>query len=265
MGDPSRDEPIPHPAVEELDGEIGPKDLQRFVTVLRGYDRIEVDECLRRIAASVGELRAELSTRRQAPPDPETRPVASDPVASDPVASDPVAPDRAAADRAAADQMERSFGVRAERLLRLAETEARDMRAGAAQEATALVERARADAERIRHEMEQAMIERSSARDREHAKRMSEVQQLEKQVAGQLGEIGREADEARAALRREVDAARAQVQAELAQARERAAAEIAQQKDAAGVEVERLETLSAAAHGELRRLVDVLVRQLGDG
>src|SRR5689334_16350999 len=66
---------------------------------------------------------------------------------------------------------EGGFGMRAERLLRLAEAEARDMRAAAARDATALLERTQAEAETHRHEVEQELISRSAAFDRRSAER----------------------------------------------------------------------------------------------
>ena len=57
--------------------------------------------------------------------------------------------------------------MRAERLLRLAETEAREMRGAAAADVAAMIAKAQADAEAHRHEVEQQLIERSTALDRQ--------------------------------------------------------------------------------------------------
>lgn len=247
---------VPGGAVEELDDEIGPKDRQRFVTVLRGYDRIEVDECLGRIAASVRVLRDELTAQRAVAnmqPRPEPEPAAGQ-MASDHVASGQVMP----------GQPEGSFGVRAERLLRLAEAEAREIRVATAGEASALLEQARVDAERIRHDREQALIDRSAVQDREHAKRMSDLQQREQRIAQQLSAINTQAEEARAVTRRDIDAMHQQAQSELAETRKRVAAQIARHTDQARNEVERLDKLSAVMRGDLRRLTDTLVAELGE-
>ncbi|OLT14621.1 hypothetical protein BJF78_18020 [Pseudonocardia sp. CNS-139] len=74
-----------------------------------------------------------------------------------------------------------SFGFRAEKILRLAEHEAADVRNRAANEATALVEQARADAERHRHEVEQKLIARSAEMDQEAAQRNVAIQEREQQ------------------------------------------------------------------------------------
>ena len=63
------------------------------------------------------------------------------------------------------------FGVRAERLLRLAETEAREMRGAAAADVAAMIAKAQAEAEAHRHEVEQQLIERSTALDRQARER----------------------------------------------------------------------------------------------
>ena len=60
---------------------------------------------------------------------------------------------------------EEGFGVRAERLLRLAEQEAAEVRSGAAEEAAMMRQRVREDIERQRHEAEQALIMRSTQFD----------------------------------------------------------------------------------------------------
>src|SRR5919202_4567969 len=79
-----------------------------------------------------------------------------------------------------------SFGFRAEKILRLAEHEAADVRSRAANEATALVEQARADAERHRHEVEQKLIARSAELDQEAAQRNVAIQEREQQAAAML-------------------------------------------------------------------------------
>ena len=63
------------------------------------------------------------------------------------------------AERALADGGVGGFGVRAERLLRLAEIEAREMRAAAAADVAAMIAKAQAEAESHRHEVEQQLID----------------------------------------------------------------------------------------------------------
>src|SRR5689334_23910075 len=70
------------------------------------------------------------------------------------------------AERALAEGSLGGFGVRAERLLRLAEGEARQMRGAAAADVAALIAKAQAEADAHRHEVEHQLIERTTAMDR---------------------------------------------------------------------------------------------------
>ena len=127
-----------------------------------------------------------------------TRPVpAPAPVAGGP-SSDRIARLEAqlAAERRRADQAERAladggaiggFGVRAERLLRLAETEAREMRQSAAADVAALIAKAQAEAEAHRHEVEQQLIDRSTELDRQAAARTASISAREQQSRGRAG------------------------------------------------------------------------------
>jgi len=99
-----------------------------------------------------------------------------------------------AAERARAEKAERAladggvggFGVRAERLLRLAEMEAREMRAAAAADVTALIVKAQAEAEAHRHEVEKQLIERSTALDRQARDRTAAFAAREQEMNAQL-------------------------------------------------------------------------------
>src|SRR4051794_3300638 len=75
------------------------------------------------------------------------------------------------AERALAEGGVGGFGVRAERLLRLAETEAREMRGAAAADVSKMIAKAQAEAEAHRHEVEQQLIERANALDRQARER----------------------------------------------------------------------------------------------
>src|SRR3954447_6067260 len=97
-------------------------DRRRFVTVLRGYDRIEVDEYIDDLLAVVATLRtsaadADLSRRTA-----EERAAAAERRAVESAKAQPAAAPT------------EGFGVRAERLLRLAENEAAEIPAAAAPE-----------------------------------------------------------------------------------------------------------------------------------
>ena len=141
-------------------------DRRRFVTVLRGYDRIEVDEYIDDLLAVVATLRSSAADADKSRRSAEERAAAAE---------------RRAAESASAPQPAAAptegFGMRAERLLRLAENEAAEIRAAAAAESSAVVERSRADAEQRRHEAEQALITRSAQADQENARRTAAGQQ----------------------------------------------------------------------------------------
>ena len=102
--------------------------------VLRGYDRIEVDEYIEKLLEVNAELRRELESIASAPPavEPERPPVREE-----------RAPQHYDVDTPAED----SFGFRAEKLLRLAEREAAEMRTRATRDAEGLEATARRRAE----------------------------------------------------------------------------------------------------------------------
>jgi hypothetical protein len=102
--------------------------------VLRGYDRIEVDQFIDGILEENAALRRELESRRAAPADRDDRPA--------PAREAPPAP-YYDVDTPAED----SFGFRAEKLLRLAEREAAEMRTRATRDAEAVEATSRRRAE----------------------------------------------------------------------------------------------------------------------
>jgi hypothetical protein len=99
------------------------RESPRFDLVLRGYDRVEVDQYVRGLLEENAVLRGDLDTLRAARPSPTPQHYDVDTPAED------------------------SFGFRAEKLLRLAEQEAADMRTGATRDAEALEAAARRRAE----------------------------------------------------------------------------------------------------------------------
>lgn len=167
-----------------------------------------------------------------------------------------------AAERSRADQAERAlengsiggFGVRAERLLRLAEVEAREMRASAAADVSSLLAKAQADAEAHRHDVEQDLIQRSTALDRQAAERTAAVAVREQQVGAEL-EAGREEGERlRAAALRDAERIRRDAQSDAARMREAAELEGRTLRAAAVAEAERLGVIQKRAREELAKL-----------
>ena len=82
--------------------------------------------------------------------------------------------------------VEDSFGYRAEKLLRIAEQEAAEVRTHASRESAAIIEQARTEAEKHRHEVEQSLIARAAVLEQQAAQRNAELQEREQQIADQL-------------------------------------------------------------------------------
>ena len=138
-----------------------------FDVVRRGYDRDQVDRMLRDLR---DRLNAAESARQSA--EHHVKKTENDLRAA-----------RAATQAPEPAMSQESFGFRAEKILRLAEHEAADVRNRAANEATVLVEQARAEAERHRHDVEQKLIARSAELDQEAAQRNVSIQEREQQAA----------------------------------------------------------------------------------
>ena len=227
-------------------------DRARFVTVMRGYDRIEVDEYVRDTHRSVQRLRTELAEsegrRRRAEQHAEA-------------VDKEVRAARAQPDARPSAPAEEGFGVRAERLLRIAEQEAAEIRSGASREATATLQHSRAEAERARHEAEQALIERESRFDEQVSQRTNDLQQREQQLAEQLESARNEAEAVEAAARRAADQYRQRVHADAEEIVARARSEAGQIRDQAAQELSRLTGLQDSVRAELARLATLLTQE----
>ena len=101
------------------------------------------------------------------------------------------------------------FGARAERMLRLAETEAEQIRATAHRTAAEVTERALSEAERHRHDVRQQLIAESARAEEQAARRAAELQDRENRLRTALARARAEADAVRAAAERAADAHRA--------------------------------------------------------
>ena len=182
--------------VAKLDTGIGPHDGGRFSIALRGYDRVEVDECLARIAGTVSSLQA--ATRGARPPEPR-KPSSEQRNPMVPMAAQqdgrPQAPGQLSG--------EDGFGARLEKIMVLARQEAAEIRAGATAEARELVEQARAAAAEGERELQQqrrqaeAEIadlrgrveqEMAGARDRA-AQELERLRTLETEARDRLGQL----------------------------------------------------------------------------
>ena len=146
-----------------------PIEPPQFDMVLRGYDRIEVDEYIAAILEENAALRRELDARAAARP--ERRP--------EPAAAAPAAPQHYGVDTPAED----SFGFRAEKLLRLAERESAEMRTRATRDAEAVEAAARRRSEeQLRAAEKEAEQIRSAA--------SADALKVKKQVTQEMSRLG---------------------------------------------------------------------------
>jgi cell division septum initiation protein DivIVA len=223
-------------------------DRARFVTMMRGYDRIEVDEYVRDTRRTAQKLQAELAQSEEWRKRAEQH-------------AESVEREMRAARSRPTPPAEEGFGMRAERLLRIAEQEAAEIRSGSAREAAATLQQSRAEAERARHEAEQALIARSSRFDEQAAQRTAELQQREQQIAEQLEVARNEAEAVEAAARRAADQYRERMQADAEEVLARARSEAGQIRDQAAQELARLTGLQDNVRAELARLATLLTQE----
>lgn len=221
---------------------------RRFVTVLRGYDRIEVDEYIDDLLAVVATLRTSAAESDKGRRTAEERATAAERRAAE----------SANAPQAPAPAPTEGFGVRAERLLRLAENEAAEIRAAAASESSSIVERARADAEQRRHEAEQALITRSAQADQENARRTAALDEREGSLKSQVEAARGEIEMLTRAAQREADRLREQVRHEIDEKRAAAELEATRAVEAVEKDVARLKSLRESTRQELARIVEIV-------
>ncbi len=230
-----------------------PGQRPRFEVVLRGYDRTAVDAYLDGHAGEWQSLRHELDNserRRQqaeqhaAATERENRTLRTE---HPPAAATP----------------EDGFGFRVEKLMRMAEQEVADVRAGAARDASALLEQARAQAEHHRHDIEQSLITRSGVLDQQAARRSAELQEREQQIGEQLAAARAEAQALREAAEFGAEQRRAQAEADAVAVRDRATQEARRVLDQARQEADRLVVVQGGARADLARIADLLATELG--
>lgn len=218
---------------------------RRFVTVIRGYDRVEVDEYVDDLLAVVTTLRSTADEAERARRAAEERAAAAERKAE------------SSGNQVAAAPAE-GFGMRAERLLRLAENEAAEIRSAAAAESSSIVERARADAEQFRHESEQALITRSAQADQEAGRRASALDERESSLKAQLESARGEIEMLTRAAQREADRLRDQARHEVEEKRAAAELEATRVVEAVQKDVARLNALRESTRQELARIVEIV-------
>ena len=154
------------------------------------------------------------------------------------------------------------FGPRAEKLLRLAESEAADIRSQAVRDASELLERSRAEAEWQRHAVEQALIARAREFEELAARRDAECQNREDQIARRLSAAQAEAYRVAAAAQREAERLRDEVETEAEAVRSRIQAESDQMREQARLDVDQLHEVRAATWLDIERIADRINAEL---
>lgn len=228
-------------------------DSHSFDTALRGYERRQVDEFVSRHTRELAGLRRELSEsqrqRRLATEHAEATETELRELRARSVHGEPAA-------------VEDSFGYRAEKLLRMAEQEASEARSHATRESAAIIEQARTDAEKHRHEVEQSLISRASMLEQQAAQRTAELQEREQQIAEQLSAAREQADQLHATSARAADRLRQESEAAAEEIKVRAQGAAQRQLDQAGQEIARLNGLQSDVRAELARLAELLASEL---
>jgi DivIVA domain-containing protein len=226
---------------------------QTFDTVLRGYERRQVDEFVAKASDDVARLKNDLADAKR-----KCRLATDHAEATERELRDV----RAKSAHTEPRSVEDSFGYRAEKLLRIAEQEATEVRSHASRESAAIVEQARTEAEKHRHEVEQSLIARAAVLEQQAAQRNAELQEREQQIADQLVAAREAADQLHAAAARTADRLRQESEAAAEEKKLRAATDIQRQRDQATQEITRLEKVQRDVRAELARLNEVLSNEL---
>jgi cell division septum initiation protein DivIVA len=228
-------------------------DRPPFATALRGYERNQVDDYLAQRDKDVAALRAELADLRAE----RDRAVAE--VDSTGKELRDVRAKSAHLEPAAKED---SFGFRAEKLLRIAEQEASEIRSSASRESTNIIEKARTEAEAHRHEVEQTLITRASLLEQQSAKRSAALQEREQQISEQLAAAREQAEQLQANARRVAERLREESEEAAEQTRQRAEADARRRLDDAAKEISRLSGLQSDVRSELAQLAQLITTEL---
>ncbi len=211
--------------------EQGNEDAVTFDTALRGYDRRQVEDRL-------SFLRAELTAAEDGLRTSQHRTSALEGELEQ--ARTQLEQARTQLAQRSDTDMENSFGFRVERILRLAEAEAKQVRGRAENEAKELMRQAAADVEERRQQVEQELTTRIEAAERDVVQRETAVAQRERQVEADAATVRRESAELRETARREVEALRKDAWAEVEQLRTEASTEADRALASARAEAEKL-------------------------
>jgi hypothetical protein len=220
-----------------------------FDLVRRGYDRRQVDDHMQTLGAQLAEVQLahQRENRRAEWAEGELK-----------TARSQLEQQSAQLAESQSSGGQQGFGYRVEKLMRTAEQEAAEVRTSAAREATALLERARGDAEAHRHEVEQSLITRTAMLDQEAAQRKVELDERERQIGEQAAASRQEAERMHADVKRQAEQVRQEAQARAEQERVKAEKAIRDRQAAAEQELARLRSLHDEVRGQLARLLESL-------
>jgi cell division septum initiation protein DivIVA len=220
-----------------------------FDLVFRGFDRGQVEAALGRQTQVIEELQAKLDAAEQMMRQTTQQLRALE-------------TERASSPDDRGSPAPSGFGPRVERLLRMAESEAADLRSRAVRDATELMERSRAEAELHRHAVEQALIARVGELEELTARRNAECQEREDQVARRLSDAQAEADRITAAAAREAERLRHEMAAAAEVLSRSIRAEADQLRAQARQDVGRLTEVRAATWFEIERIAEWIGAEL---
>jgi hypothetical protein len=144
----------------------------------------------------------------------------------------------------------------------MAEAEAHETRTAAAKEAAELLERARAEAEIHRHEIEQNLIMRATTLDQQANELSVALREREQAAAAELTSARTESESVRAAARHEMEQARKNVEIVARDVRAQAERWAAEHRATASAEVARLVELRDRMQNELGQLSAKLLAEV---
>lgn len=169
------------------------------------------------------------------------------------------------AQEAAPPDPEGGFGVSVEKMLRLAEHEASEIRKRASSESTALLEQARTDAESRRHEVEESLVSRAATLDQEAARRTAVLNERDRELAVKLAAAGEEAEKIRSVAEHDAKQERAKAERWARDHTARAEHDAQEHREAAAQEIERIVEVHDGLCLELAKWHRILGHELGLG
>ena len=234
---------VPAPPIALSD--LAPPD---FPTVRRGYAPDAVDAHVELLSESLTALQAALTDSERRRAMAEQHAVAVE--------------EEIRVVRSGVSPTDTGFGARAERMLRLAETEAEQIRATAHRTAAEVTERALSEAERHRHDVRQQLIAERARAEEQAARRAVELKDRENHLEQRLARARAEADAVHTAAERAALAHRQSAEADVEELRRRTADELGRARAQVERELTRLRELQGVARAELTRIAATIRAEL---